>query len=196
MRYHDIRFDDILNGPGFRTVLFVSGCDHHCPGCHNPETWDRESGEVFGPAELNEILDNLSRPEIDGLTLTGGDPLYPYNLEEITQICKQIKRPEENGFVAKWQKNKDGSVFTQYTNDSLVPSVFGDFKGKSIWVYTGSVYEIVKDLEIMKYIDVLVDGPFIESQKDSKLLFRGSKNQRLIDVPKTRESGSIILWED
>ena len=160
MNYHNITTEDMLNGDGLRTVLWVAGCDHHCPFCQNPETHDPCSGILFDHAAYVELMEDLKKDYISGITFSGGDPLYERNRETVTDIAKEIREqlPE-----------------------------------KTIWCYTGYVYEDIKDLEIMNYIDVLVDGRFVQALKDDKLFWKGSSNQRVIDIPKTRETGKICL---
>ena len=160
MNYHNITTEDMLNGDGLRTVLWVSGCSHHCPFCQNPETHDPCSGIEFDNDAYKELVEDLSKNYISGLTLSGGDPLYEGNRETLTELVKDIKE---------------------------------QFPKKTIWCYTGFDYEEVKDLEIMQYIDVLVDGKFIEALKDNNLCWKGSSNQRVIDIKKTREIGNICL---
>ena len=163
MRYHNITKDDMLNGDGLRAVLWVSGCEHACPGCQNPVTWDENSGLVFDESAKAELWEILGKSHISGLTFTGGDPLHPANVREITLLAMEVKQA---------------------------------FPGKTIWLYTGDVWDDVCQLEIMKYVDVLVDGPFVMSKKDLTLRFRGSSNQRLIDVPASLREEQIVLWED
>ena len=160
MRYGKINTVDIANGPGVRVSLFVSGCRNRCKGCFNPETWSFNYGEEYTSETWYEILYAMDPDYISGLSILGGDPFEPENIEEVTYLCQDIKRA---------------------------------YPDKTIWIYTGYLYEDLKDLEIMRYIDVLVDGPFIESEKDLRLAFRGSKNQRIIDVQASRSSGSVTL---
>ena len=160
MRYHNITKDDMLNGDGLRTVLWVSGCDHCCKDCQNPITWDPNGGLVFDAEAKEELYEVLGRDYISGLTLSGGDPLYATNRVEILKLVKEVKEK---------------------------------FPTKTIWMYTGFLWESIKDLEIMNYIDVLVDGEFEVDKKDVQLFWRGSANQRVIDVPKTKESGEVVL---
>ena len=160
MNYHNILHDNMLNGEGLRVVLFVSGCERHCKGCQNPETWDKNSGIPFGPEEIAEIFMNLSEPYISGLTLVGGEPLLRCNVGLLTELCKEVKET---------------------------------FPDKTIWCYTGFKYEEVKELDIMNYIDVLLDGEFIQELADEKIKWVGSSNQRVIDVKKTKEKGEIVL---
>ena len=163
MRYHDITKDDMRNGPGLRAVLWVSGCEHHCPGCQNPVTWDPEDGLVFDEKAHDELMDILGRDYISGLTLSGGDPLYPGNRDAVLSLCREVK------------------------------SAYPD---KTIWLYTGYDYEDIRDLEIMQYIDVLVDGRYEEDKRDVLLHWKGSSNQRVIDNVRSRENGGICIIED
>lgn len=165
MRYHNITNGDILNGEGVRVVLWVSGCEHACKGCQNPQTWSPKSGIEFDDEARKELIEKLQQDYIDGITFSGGDPLAHYNRETITNLAFCIKK--------------------------FLPS-------KTIWVYTGHRYEDVKDLEIMKYIDVLVDGKFnLENrQRNSKVQWRGDDSQRIIDVQKTIETGQVVERED
>ena len=160
MNYHNITTEDMLNGDGLRTVLWVAGCNHYCPFCQNPETHDPHSGIIFDNDAYKELIEDLSKPWISGLTLSGGDPLYEGNRETITALVKDIKE---------------------------------QFPKKTIWCYTGFTYEDIKGLEIMEYIDILVDGKYIEALKNVKLYWRGSSNQRVIDVKKSRETNGIFL---
>lgn len=163
MNYHNILHDDMLNGDGFRVTLFVSGCSLHCPNCQNPDTWDKDGGIPFDDDAKNEIFEELKKPYVSGITLTGGHPLEEYNLLECTKLCKKIKE---------------------------------QFPKKTIWIYTGFVYDVVKDLKIMDYADVVVDGPFVEKLKDISLKWRGSSNQRVIDVKQTKKQNKIVLHCD
>lgn len=162
MNYHKIDKCSISNGIGFRVVLWVSGCSHHCDGCHNPETWNKESGIVFEQNDWYKIARELERPYISGITYSGGDPLFPANRSIITSMAKTIRQ--------------------------LYPD-------KTQWLYTGYDFSEVKNLEIMKYIDVLVDGEYIDSKRDTSLPFRGSANQRLVDVQKSLINETVILLD-
>lgn len=146
MKYHNITKDDMLNGDGLRVVLWVAGCEHHCPGCQNPVTWNPDDGLEMTVAELAEIADQLSKDYISGITFSGGDPLYPRNREAIYKIAQWVKKA---------------------------------FPTKKIWCYTGYLLEEVKNLPVMQYIDVLVDGKFIQELADVKYKWAGSTNQRV-----------------
>lgn len=161
MKYGAIKKTDIANGEGVRVSLFVSGCNNHCPGCFNPETWSFDYGSEFDRDVMAQLVEDLRPDYISGLSVLGGEPLDPRNSDRVCYICDTVKL--------------------------IYPS-------KSIWVYTGYTYETVKDLDVMRFIDILVDGRFIEERKDISLQFRGSSNQRIIDVQETRRSGSITLW--
>lgn len=160
MRYHDITKDDMKNGDGLRVVLWLSGCAHACPGCQNPITWDPEDGLIYDGDAEKEITDQLSQIYNSGLTLSGGDPLFSGNRQEVTELCKRLK---------------------------------GMFPTKTIWLYTGYLWEEIKDLPVLDYVDVVVDGPYVEGQRDTTLLWKGSKNQRVISVRESLDKGEIIL---
>lgn len=149
MNYMAIYKTSLADGIGWRTVLFVSGCNHKCKGCHNPESWNKNAGYPFTEETKQKLFEFLSKDYINGLTISGGDPLYSDNISTVTKLCKEIKEK---------------------------------FPNKTIWVYTGSLYRDIKNLELMKYIDVIVDGEFKINQKDTTLAYRGSYNQRIIDV--------------
>lgn len=161
MKYLNILDCDIVDGNGIRVSLFVSGCSHHCKGCHNPESWDAFNGKEFTEETVNKLLTLLDRDYVDGITLTGGDPLMLGNRYEITKLCKLLKEK---------------------------------FPNKSIWLYTGYEFEEIEALEVLQYIDVLVDGPFKLDLRDISLAFKGSYNQRVIDVQKTLKNGNIVLY--
>ena len=163
MRYHNITRDDMRNGDGLRVVLWVAGCSHHCQGCQNPVTWVPDGGLPFTDKEREEIISELKKDYVSGITFSGGDPLYPANREEVTALARIIKR---------------------------------DFPDKTIWLYTGYLWEEVETLEITRYLDVLVDGKFQLKNKDVNLHWVGSGNQRVIDVRTTLKLGQIVLHRD
>lgn len=149
MRYLSILDCDIADGQDIRVTLFVSGCSHHCKGCHNPESWNPNNGKEFTEEVKEKLFNLIDKPYIDGLTLSGGDPLFCSNRADIEKLCIEFKER---------------------------------FPNKTIWLYTGYKYNEIKHLEILNYIDVLVDGPYIEEQRDITLPFRGSKNQNIIYI--------------
>lgn len=162
MNYHNITKDDMLNGDGLRVVLWVAGCNHHCKECHNPETWDPEGGIPFDQAALEEIYEEMEHSYTSGLTFSGGDPLFPANREEVTELAKELKFR---------------------------------YPDKTLWLYSGYTWEEVGDLPIMDYIDVMVDGEYNLNKRDVELHWRGSANQRVIDVVRTKMVEKIVLWE-
>lgn len=162
MRFAQIRKEDISNGPGIRVSLFVQGCNRHCDGCFNPETWDYDKGQIFNRRIQELFLDLGKEKKITGFSILGGEPLDQD--ERMLELIKKIKER---------------------------------YPDKTIWMWTGHTYEDLTDkqMEIVKLIDVLVDGPFIISQKCPGKRFRGSMNQRIIDIKKTLESGTITIHD-
>lgn len=163
MRYHNITKDDMLNGDGLRVVLWLAGCPHRCPECHNPVTWDENGGIPFDDNAKNELFEIINKPYISGITFSGGDPLLLENIPELTVLIKEIKEK---------------------------------FPDKTIWLYTGYLWKEIKDLELIQYIDVVVDGRFLVNLKDNQLKWRGSSNQRVIDVKETLKTGNVVLHCD
>ena len=170
MNYAEIKNCDIANGPGARVSLFVSGCTHRCPGCFNEIAWDFHYGKPFTQETVDEIIAMLKPNYVQGLTLLGGEPFEPQNQGAIVELLRQIKQ---------------------------------QLPQKSIWAFSGYLFD--RDIlsgrlgdtsEYLSYLDVLVDGPFVESKKNLSLRFRGSENQRLIDVKASLAAGEIVLWED
>ncbi|MGN0665290.1 MAG: anaerobic ribonucleoside-triphosphate reductase activating protein [Huintestinicola sp.] len=169
MFYGEIKKNDIANGEGVRVTLFVSGCTHHCKGCFNPDTWDFSYGQLFTEETEEEILTALAPAYVDGLTLLGGEPFEPDNQRGLLPLLRKVRER---------------------------------FPNKSVWCFTGYTFET--DLlnnsrarcestdEMLSYIDILVDGEFIEEQKDIMLAFRGSSNQRIIDVKASIKSGETL----
>lgn len=158
MNYHDIKKCDMLNGDGLRVVLFVSGCNHHCKGCHNPETWDTKSGISFDKKAWDEIVNELEKDYISGLTLSGGDPLNEANLDDILNIVK---------FSKALFPDKTIWIYTGYTYNDLQKDNSKDGK---------------KRKEILEYCDVLVDGKFEQNLMSEEYPFAGSTNQRVIKL--------------
>ena len=172
MNYSEIKHCDIANGSGLRTSLFVSGCRRHCPGCFNEEAQDFAAGEEFTPEVAQDILDSLEPSFVDGLTLLGGEPMEPENQRGLVEFVERVKER---------------------------------FPKKTIWCFTGYLLEDLleggrKRIDVtdrmLACIDVLVDGPFLEDQHDITLRFRGSANQRIIDLPATLTAGEIRPWQD
>ena len=173
MNYATIKNCDIANGPGVRVSLFVSGCTHHCKGCFNEVAWDFNYGQPFTQQTSDLILDMMKPDYIKGITLLGGEPFEPQNQPALVQLLRQIK-----------------AAYPQ----------------KSIWAFSGYLFD--KDIvagklgdkaitdEFLSYLEVLVDGRFVEEKKNLSLRFRGSSNQRIIHVPSSLKTGEVVLWED
>ena len=171
MKYAAIKSCDIANGPGVRVSLFVSGCRHHCKDCFNPETWDFAYGQPFDEAVMEHILALMAPDYIRGITYLGGEPFEPENQPGLLALSRKIKAA---------------------------------YPEKSIWSFSGYLFDrdiLAKKLgpwettrELLSYLDVLVDGPFVASLKNLNLRFRGSSNQRLIDVPASLKTGAVVLW--
>lgn len=173
MHYGNIKNYDIADGEGVRVTLFCSGCTNRCEGCFQPETWDFFYGKEYTKETEDQLIQMLTNPNIQGLTLLGGDPFEPSNQRTLITLLRRVKQ---------------------------------ELPTKDVWAYTGFVYE--QDLlegqrkhtevtdEMLSYIDVLVDGPFVIDEKDISLYFRGSTNQRVIDMPKTLKSGSVVIYHE
>lgn len=159
MNLMKIESSSLSNGSGWRVVLWCAGCSHACKNCHNPETWPESAGRKFTNEDKEKIVELLKPDFIQGITLSGGDPLFVHNRDEMTALCAYLKE---------------------------------QLPGKDIWCYTGYEYDAVKHLPIMQYIDVLVDGKYIEELRDVSLAFRGSRNQRIIDVKASAEAGEVV----
>lgn len=174
MNYAEIKYCDIANGSGVRTSLFVSGCTHHCKGCFNAVAWDFNYGCEFTDTVKEELLKSCEPDYVTGLTLLGGEPFEPENQTELLNLVKEFKKR---------------------------------FPNKTIWCFSGYTYEQLMGLfpsraktdmteEMLSYIDILVDGKFEEDKHDITLRFRGSENQRIIDLNATRKACKIVLWQD
>lgn len=173
MNYGNLKLRDIADGPGVRVSLFVSGCTHHCKHCFQPETWDFSYGQIFTEQTQEIVLQELSNSFISGLTLLGGEPFEPENQRALLPFLRRVRAREPE---------------------------------KTLWAYSGYTWEELygqrpsrcqcdATAPLLSLLDVLVDGEFIETQKDISLRFRGSSNQRLIDVPQTLQTGCVVLWE-
>ena len=163
MRYNKIRKMDISNGPGVRVSVFMQGCEFHCKNCFNPETWDFEGGKEFNNETIDDVLNLCGQSYIKGLSILGGEPLHPKNIEATTKLAKAFK--------------------DKYPN-------------KNVWVWSGFKFdEDLKDKEVLNYIDVLVDGRYSDELHDPTLKWKGSSNQRVIDVQKSLKDNKIFEIE-
>ncbi len=174
MNYAAIKKSDIANGEGIRTTVFVSGCRNRCKNCFQPETWSFDYGSPFTDEVMEEIFKTFENPVVRGLTILGGEPMEPENQRGLLPFLKEFKRR---------------------------------YPKKTVWLYTGNLYEtLIGEVgshpkciditgELLSLVDILVDGPFIEEETRLGLRFRGSANQRIIDMNKTREAGCIVIWD-
>lgn len=164
MRYNKIRKMDISNGPGVRVSIFVQGCTFNCKNCFNPETHDFNGGEEFTDDTIEKVLSLCEKDYVEGLSILGGEPMHPKNLEGVTKLAKKFKQK---------------------------------FPNKNLWAWTGFLFDnYLKDKEISKYLDVLVDGQYVDELHDPTLKWKGSSNQRVIDVQKSLKEGKVVLFED
>ncbi len=174
MYYGAIKNFDIANGEGIRTTLFVSGCRNRCPGCFQKQTWAFDYGSPFTTAEWEQIFESVSNSSVRGITILGGEPMEPENQEGLLPFLREFR---------------------------------SRFPDKTVWLYTGNLYEeligepfshekcLPITAELLSYVDILVDGRFVEEEKSLGLRFRGSKNQRIIDLKKTKAEGEIVIWD-
>jgi len=162
MRYSQIRNLDIVNGPGCRISIFVSGCERRCKNCFNPETWNFDHGKEFTEDTLNSILELAKPDHISGLSILGGEPLHPKNREEVIRLARKFKEK---------------------------------YPDKTVWLWTGYLIEEVFEDLVDSEIDVVVDGKFVEALKDLRLKYRGSSNQRIINLKETLRTGDLTLCE-
>lgn len=171
MNYAAIKWADVANGPGVRVSLFVSGCTHHCPGCFNQEAWDFDYGQPFTGAEEDRIVAALAPAHIKGLSLLGGEPFEPDNQRALLPLLRRVKA---------CYPQKEIWCYSGYTLDG------------ALWADSRARCEVTD--ELLSLIDVLVDGPFVQEKKELSLRFRGSANQRIIDVPKSLAAQQVVLW--
>lgn len=164
MRYNKIRKMDISNGPGIRISIFMQGCQFHCKNCFNPETWEFENGKEFTNETIDRVLELCGDENITGLSILGGEPMHPTNIEGTTKLAKAFKE--------------------KYPN-------------KTLWAWTGFLFDKwVKDKEVAKYIDVLIDGQYVDELRNPLLKWKGSSNQRVIDVQKSLKEDKVVLLDE
>ena len=169
------------NGNGLRVVLWLSGCSHHCYNCQNPQTWNPDSGIPFDESAKQEIFNELSKDYISGITFSGGDPLYEYNLDEVLKLVKQIRISFPDKTI--W-------LYTGYDFD-LLNSKYNEYKYTP---FAANADEWLTRWEIISNVDVLIDGEYIDEQRDITLKWRGSSNQRVIDVKQSLTQNKIVLY--
>lgn len=164
MRYNKIRKMDVSNGPGVRVSIFMQGCAFHCKNCFNPETWDFKAGNEFTGDTIEKVLSLTDKEYVAGLSILGGEPMHPKNIEGTTMLAKRFKER---------------------------------FPNKTLWVWTGFLFDRdLKDKEVLKYVDVLVDGQYVDELHDFTLKWRGSSNQRVIDIKQSLKKNKLVLLEE
>lgn len=200
MNYLQITHEDVCNGEGLRVVLWLSGCSHYCYNCQNPQTWNPDNGIPFDESAKQEIFNELSKDYISGITFSGGDPLYEYNLDEVLKLVKQIRNsyPDKtiwlytgyHVFINYPESHRQHKVILSTRPNASTNIIYNDelfFKKKE---------EDRKRSEIIFNVDVLVDGEYIDEQKDLSLKWRGSKNQHVIDVKQSLAQNKMVLYCD
>lgn len=164
MRYNKVRKMDISNGPGVRVSIFMQGCTFHCKNCFNPETHDFMGGEEFTEDTIDQVLKLCENENVEGLSILGGEPMHPMNIEGTTELAKKFKEK---------------------------------FPNKNLWVWTGFLFDRdLQNKEVLKYIDVLVDGQYVDELRDPRLKYNGSSNQRVIDIQNSVKQGKVIFYKD
>lgn len=185
MNYHTITYPDQNNGDGLRVVLWLSGCSHHCYNCQNPQTWNPGSGILFDESAKQEIFNELSKDYISGITFSGGDPLHEQNLDEVLKLVQEIRISYPDKTI--W-------LYTGFEWNSLMSKICqSTFPDKD----SEHIIEIHKKRqEIISLCNIVVDGEYIDEQKDLTLKWRGSSNQRVIDVKQSIKQGKVVLYCD
>lgn len=179
MNYHNITYPDQNNGDGLRIVLWVAGCEHHCINCQNQQTWSPQSGIPFDKNAMNEILNELKKDYISGITFSGGDPLHPKNVQNVLKIVDEIRvsYPTKNIWL-----------YTGYTWEQIMHPVITDINSEQL-----KMLQMRK--ELVSKCNVLIDGRYVDELRDISLHWRGSSNQRVINVQETLKQKQIVLWE-
>ena len=210
----------MMNGSGLRVVLWLSGCSHKCKGCQNPQTWDANSGIPFDESAKEELFRELDKDYISGLTLTGGDPLFEENIDGVLDLVTEVNKRYNTTQYIDENMQENYKMSNENANEFRLSS-----PQKSIWIYSGFVWENIFDKTLENIMDdgvpglslieecertiqmtnmrkkiisqcnILIDGRYIESQRDISLPYRGSSNQRLIDIQQSLQKGEIVLWQ-
>lgn len=215
MRYAQIRSMDISNGEGVGVSLFVQGCDRHCFNCFNSETWDFNGGKEWTEETKNKFMELIDRPYIKRISILGGEPLAEQNLDDVLSLVKEIREK----YSISQNPNSENIGKSRVLEDENSKEIRISFPEKTIWLYTGfewnqimnikvmqpifscedlenKIQNVLKRQEIIKQCDVLVDGEYIDEQKDLSLKFRGSSNQRVIDVKQSLTQNKVVLYCD
>lgn len=213
MNYHNITYPDMINGSGLRVVLWLSGCSHKCKGCQNPQTWDANSGIPFDKSAKEELFRELDKDYISGLTLSGGDPLFEDNLGDVLELVTEVNKRYNMPLYVDRNNTDNYNMLNRNANEFRLSS-----PQKSIWIYSGYIFEqlymyddnilkhpnylrkdamesYIRRQQIISKCTVLIDGQYIESQRDISLPYRGSSNQRLINIKQSLQKGEIVLWQ-
>lgn len=210
MNYHNITYPDMNNGEGLRVVLWLSGCSHKCKGCQNPQTWNANSGIPFDESAKEELFKELDKDYISGLTLSGGDPLFESNLDGVLELVAEVNKQYNSTQYIVGDGKNNHNILNANANKIRLSS-----PQKSIWLYSGYTWEeiigvkhenqfedlgngycrLTKKASVIMNCNVLVDGKYINSQRDITLPYRGSKNQRLINIQQSLQKGEIVLWK-
>lgn len=185
MNYLKIEHEDVCNGTGLRVVLWLSGCSHHCYNCQNPQTWNPDSGIPFDELAKQEIFNELSKDYISGITFSGGDPLHENNLDEVLKLVHEFRIyfPEKTIWL-----------YTGFEWNSLMAKIHQSIFENKDFEHTIEIHK--KRQEIIKLCDILVDGEYIDEQKDLALKWRGSKNQHVVDVKQSLTQNKVVLYCD
>ena len=183
INYHNITHDDMNNGNGLRVVLWLSGCSHHCYNCQNPQTWNPDSGIPFDESAKQEIFNELSKDYISGITFSGGDPLHENNLDNVLKLVQEIRISFPDKTI--W-------LYTGYDFD-LLNSKYNEYKYTP---FAANADEWLTRWDIISNLNIVVDGEYIDEQKDLTLKWRGSKNQRVIDVKQSLAQNKVVLYCD
>ena len=207
MNYHNITYPDMKNGDGLRVVLWLSGCSHHCYNCQNPQTWDANSGIPFDESAKKELFRELDKDYISGLTLTGGDPLFESNLDDVLDLVTEINKRYNVQKIDSVNPCKMG-----VSEDKNADEIRLLFPNKSIWLYSGYNYQKVmrqlpnlatkknhdmyKRQRIIKQCDVMIDGKYIDSQRNPSKKWAGSDNQRVIDIKQSLQQNKVVMYCD
>lgn len=214
MNYHNITYPDMNNGEGLRVVLWLSGCSHKCKGCQNPQTWDANSGIPFDESAKEELFRELDKDYISGLTLTGGDPLFESNLDSVLDLVTEVNKRYNTVQDTVYVKDKNNNICTDFNHEICLSC-----PKKSIWIYSGYQWEDIFDgifcqgfqnyeklnqlrlkrKDIVSQSTVMIDGQYIDFQRNLSIPWCGSENQRVIDIQKTLQlhslKGQIVLWQ-
>ena len=214
MNYHNITYPDMNNGSGLRVVLWLSGCSHKCKGCQNPQTWDANSGIPFDKSAKEELFRELDKDYISGLTLTGGDPLFESNLDGVLDLVTEVNKRYNTTQYIDVNTRENHNMLNINANKIRL-----SIPDKSIWIYTGYTVYFAENCDqkvlsaktddyhldaaiptamrekILEQCNIVVDGRYMDSQRDITLPYRGSANQRLIDVKQSLQKGEIVLWQ-